>query len=80
LQAGEKQTLILKLAKSDLASFDNEQSAWVVDPGTYSILLGSSSRDIRQTAELIITDTDYQTNKQGVAAAVSDIGVAAMTD
>jgi beta-glucosidase len=56
LQAGEKQTLILKLAKSDLASFDNEQSAWVVDPGTYSILLGSSSRDIRQTAELIITD------------------------
>ena len=56
LKAGEKQTLTMKVAKSDLASFDNEQSAWVVDPGTYSILLGSSSRDIRQTAELIITD------------------------
>lgn len=56
LQAGEKQTLTLKVAKSDLASFDNEQSAWVADPGKYTILLGTSSRDIRQRAELTLAE------------------------
>ncbi len=56
LKAGEKQTLTLKVAKSDLASFDNEQSAWVVDPGRYTILLGASSRDIRQRAELTLAE------------------------
>lgn len=32
---------------ADLASFDQEQSAWVVDPGTYELRVGASSRDIR---------------------------------
>ncbi len=39
---------------SDLASFDNEQRAWVADPGKYTILLGASSSDIRQRAELTL--------------------------
>ncbi len=56
LKAGEKQTLILKVTKIDLASFDNDQSAWVVDPGTYTILVGASSRDIRQRMQLTLTD------------------------
>ncbi|MDD5345778.1 MAG: beta-glucosidase, partial [Proteiniphilum sp.] len=38
LKAGEKQTVTLKVAKSDLASYDNEQCAWVVDPGRYDML------------------------------------------
>ena len=47
LQPGETQTVTLKLPKADLASFDAVASAWVVTPGSYDLLLGASSRDIR---------------------------------
>ena len=33
----------------DLASFDEAQSAWVVDAGTYNFHIGASSRDIKAT-------------------------------
>ena len=56
LKAGEKQTLTLKVAKSDLASYDNERSAWVVDPGRYDMLVAASSRDVRQTLPLTLTE------------------------
>lgn len=56
LKAGEKQTLTLKVAKSDLASYDNEQCAWVVDPGRYDMLVAASSRDVRQTLPLTLTE------------------------
>ncbi len=47
LQPGETQTVTLKLPKAELASFDAAASAWVVTPGSYDLLLGASSRDIR---------------------------------
>jgi len=47
LQPGETETVVLKLPKADLASFDAAASAWVVTPGRYELLLGASSRDIR---------------------------------
>ena len=56
LRAGEVQTLTLRVAKSELASFNNDQDAWVTDSGTYSLLLGASSSDIRQKAELTLTE------------------------
>lgn len=56
LKAGETQTLSMKVAKADLASFDNDESAWVVDSGTYTILLATSSREIKQTVELTISN------------------------
>jgi beta-glucosidase len=56
LKAGEKQTVTLKVAKSDLASYDNEQCAWVVDPGRYDMLVAASSRDVRQTLPLTLTE------------------------
>ena len=51
LAPGESQTLTLTFPTSELASFDEEKSAWVVDAGTYSFLFGASSRDIRCTAQ-----------------------------
>ena len=51
LAPGEAQTLTLTFPTSELASFDEEASAWKVDAGTYSFLFGASSRDIRCTAE-----------------------------
>ena len=49
LQPGESQELTMSFPASELASFDEEESAWVVDRGTYSFLFGASSRDIRCT-------------------------------
>ena len=50
LQPGETETLVMKLPKANLASFDTASSAWVVTPGSYDLLLGASSRDIRAKA------------------------------
>ena len=50
LAPGESQTVTMQFATSDLASFDEAKSAWVVDKGSYTFLFGASSRDIRGEA------------------------------
>ena len=52
LQPGESPTLRMTLQRRDLASFDEEQSAWIVDAGTYQFLIAASATDIRATASL----------------------------
>ena len=49
LQPGESQVVTLVVKNEDLASFDEAQSAWVVDAGTYNFHVGASSRDIKAT-------------------------------
>ena len=51
LQPGESQVVTLVVKNEDLASFDEAQSAWVVDAGTYKFHIGASSRDIKATLE-----------------------------
>lgn len=55
LQPHESQTLKMTVAKSDLASFDEKASAWVVDPGTYVFKVGASSRDLKGTASIKVS-------------------------
>ena len=50
LAPGESQELTLTFPTSELASFDEDASAWKVDAGTYTFQFGASSRDIRCTA------------------------------
>src|SRR6185295_12300168 len=50
LQPGKKQTLSFTIDAGSLASFDTERSAWVAEPGAYTIKLGTSSKNIKQTA------------------------------
>ena len=51
LKPGEKETLTMEIKKSDLASFNTRQSAWVVDSGLYTFKVGASSRDIKGVAK-----------------------------
>ena len=59
LAPGESQELTLTFPTSELASFDEAKSAWVVDAGTYTFQFGASSRDIRccATAEAAAAET-----------------------
>lgn len=47
LDPGKSQTVHLTLNRNAFAYFDPDQEKWVVDPGTFNILVGSSSRDIQ---------------------------------
>jgi beta-glucosidase len=50
LKPGETQTVTLTLDKRSFAYFSETQNDWVIEPGKFQFLIGSSSRDIRQTA------------------------------
>ena len=49
LKAGESETVTLAVKAADLASFDEETSAWVVAEGEYQFLVGASSQNIKAT-------------------------------
>jgi beta-glucosidase len=51
LQPGESQIIKFKLTPDALASFDEANSRWTVEPGNYTGQIGSSSRDIKQLVE-----------------------------
>ncbi|CAN5500605.1 glycoside hydrolase family 3 N-terminal domain-containing protein [soil metagenome] len=53
LKPGEKKTINFTLRPDDLALLDADMH-WVVEPGTFEVLIGSSSEDIRQTKEFVI--------------------------
>jgi len=55
LQPGESQTIQLTVRESDLASFDEKSSQWVVEAGAYTGQFGSSSRDIRQNVSFNVS-------------------------
>ena len=59
LAPGESQEITLTFPTSELASFDEEASAWKVDAGNYVFQFGASSRDIRckATAEVAASET-----------------------
>ncbi|MEJ2110677.1 MAG: beta-glucosidase, partial [Acidobacteriota bacterium] len=56
LQPGESQELNFVINERDLASFDEEASAWIAEPGSYTLKIGASSRDIRQSVTFKLED------------------------
>ena len=54
LAPGETQTVVLTFTAPGLASYSEEQSAWITDAGVYRLLIGASSQDIRSTVEVTI--------------------------
>ena len=55
LEPGETRTVTLHLDYGDLAIVDADMQ-WTVEPGTYHLLIGSSSKDIRLMGRITIPD------------------------
>ena len=55
LEPGASQTLSFTLGAADLASFDVQTSSWVAEAGTYTIKIGASSANIKQTANFSLS-------------------------
>ena len=62
LQPGESQTLQMTIPVRDLASFDEAGSQWITEAGTYTFRIGSSSRDIKCTTSLKLSEYTEKTN------------------
>ncbi len=50
LQPGEEQELSLTFGLRDLASYDAERAAWILEAGDYVLRIGTSSRDTKAAA------------------------------
>ena len=62
LQPGQSETLTLIVPEGSLASFNEEESAWVTTPGQYQFLVGASSRDIKSTLTADVKGNSVKTN------------------
>jgi beta-glucosidase len=47
LNAGEHKVITFQVSKEDLSFYDSSKQSWVVEPGKFTLRIGSSSRDIR---------------------------------
>ncbi|WP_218779788.1 glycoside hydrolase family 3 C-terminal domain-containing protein [Hymenobacter crusticola] len=54
LKPGESKTVTLKLGADAFQYYDEGKKQWVLEPGKFQVLVGSSSRDIRQTGSLTL--------------------------
>ena len=54
LRKGEKKWVILNVPVQDFAFYDDRQSRWVVEPDRYKLQIAASSRDVRQTVEVVV--------------------------
>jgi beta-glucosidase len=52
--AGADVDVALEIPVADLAWFNEKNMNWVVNSGKYNLSVGSSSRDIRSTIQIII--------------------------
>mgnify|MGYP000444708257 CR=1 FL=1 len=62
LRPGETVTATLKLNTTDLASYDEASSSWVVDAGNYKFLIGTSSKDIKAVLDVDVVSVVEKTN------------------
>jgi beta-glucosidase len=71
LQPGEEREVSIELNQRAFSYFNTQIDDWDVEPGTYEILVGASSRDIRQKASLEVASTQaavLQSDREQLAA------------
>ena len=54
LQPGESQTVTFTITPRDLSSFDTALSSWVAEAGSYTVKVGASSLDIKNSTSFIL--------------------------
>jgi beta-glucosidase len=54
LEPGESKHVSMELTKDQFAHFDELKNSWIVEPGQFEILVGTSSRDIRLREHIVI--------------------------
>ncbi|MGA9350535.1 MAG: glycoside hydrolase family 3 C-terminal domain-containing protein [Anaerolineae bacterium] len=57
LEPGQTRTVTLALNRESLAYYDDMERQWVAEAGEFEVLVGSSSRDIRESARFILQAT-----------------------
>lgn len=62
LNPGESQVLKMTIEHRDLASFDEANSQWLADAGTYTFHIGASVADIKATSTLKIKEYTEKVN------------------
>lgn len=62
LNPGETTSVTMEVKAFDLASYNENSSAWVIDGGNYQFLIGASSRDIKATLDVVVTGGVEKTN------------------
>src|ERR1035437_382598 len=65
LPPGKSQPINFTINSADLASFDTKLTSWVADAGKYTVKIGASSNDIRQTGNFslpksIVVEKDHK--------------------
>ncbi|MFL6518270.1 MAG: fibronectin type III-like domain-contianing protein, partial [Bacillus sp. (in: firmicutes)] len=68
LKPHQRELLQFDLNAKDLASFDEEENAWILEKGTYTVKVGASSEDIKETATFTV-DHDMVVEKVNEALA-----------
>lgn len=62
LQPGETEILTLIVPRRSLASFNEEEVAWIVTPGEYQFQIGASSRDIKSSLNADVAGSKHKVN------------------
>lgn len=66
LDPGEKQVLMIRFGMKEMASYDTENQAWILEAGEYVIRIGNSSRNTKAAA-VIKLDCSVKTVQLGDA-------------
>jgi beta-glucosidase len=56
LEKGETKSLAFNISLEDLSFYDPEKKRWIAEAGEFEVMVGSSSRDIRQRACFMLTN------------------------
>lgn len=56
LQPGESKRITLKLDRRAFSYYDIKRKDWVIEPGTFEILVGASSEDIRLRGTFVVSN------------------------
>ena len=56
LQPGETQTLIIEIQEKQLASFNEDSHTWIMEKGSYGLMLGNNSDNLEFAAILEVPD------------------------